>query len=667
MDQKTLSALAVMLGLLFVILLVMAFNSYSFDEQTVALVQARHKALNGPEFVDLHKKVATDLETHHGIVAAYASAEPFKKKLEAADKLWAEAKKASKESVEIVNANDLERKQRLEELLLEVGTKMKRAEDLLNELDQDIMEEVKNYEALQRRFRNAKKGLENPKYFQLVDKIRQDLKVERAFLENYNPNPTWLDQVAAQEKVWRQARKELEETEAVGTANPKAIEQFAQKVAHVEKLESTVLADLKRISGEMKALLKARDERPAMVKNGRLAHQEIGVDKASLLTQLDQALTDFPEVKDFVAKAKKSLTSLETNGDLAWARLSAENARFEKGEVVDFMVISRSSKELQRLAKEHTLQLKQLSSRIGELYVSWDEILHDMTIQEQGGQLKFFFDIKTVRVDKDNKATESHELRAVSESEYKKNDMNLGMVLVSKPKGKFNSEAIRTPSPPGYSAVGNPYYGKWAEGETSTKKIWHWHKRHKPFVLLIYNRAPRVPFVYMSHYRGYVSARGMGRPYYGGGRMGGMYYGSRGSWNKVAYAHSSYYRRSYGYSSYMSRYRARRQPVRSTRSSSYRSSGYRSSGRRSSGYRSSRSRGSSYRGSGYRSSSTRSSSGYRSSSSRSSSGYRSSGYRRSSSYRKSSYKRPSSSYRRSSYSSSRSRSRSWGGSRRRGK
>jgi len=154
---------------------------------------------------------------------------------------------------------------------------------------------------------------------------------------------------------------------------------------------------------------------------------------------------------------------------------------------------------------------------------------------------------------------------------------NLGMEIVSKPIGYFESEKSTRPTPEGMSRVNNPHYGEWKQ-DSSGNSFWHYYGMYSMFGHIFGSNDHRY---YRNDYNRYHGSSGA---YYGNGR-----YGSNGTYTRNRYK-SSTFNKTGGYKS---------ATTRSTKRSSYRKSKTtRSLSKRSSSSRPSRSSSSSFRSSG---------------------------------------------------------------------
>lgn len=98
----------------------------------------------------------------------------------------------------------------------------------------------------------------------------------------------------------------------------------------------------------------------------------------------------------------------------------------------------------------------------------------------------------------------------VDEEDYEDYEDDLGMEIVSKPYGYYESEKLEQSNPAGLSKVGNKNYGEWKKDPSSGDSYWEWYGK----------------------YRFYTTIFGLDRPYY---------YSEWDTWNRGYRGRDSYY------------------------------------------------------------------------------------------------------------------------------
>lgn len=86
-------------------------------------------------------------------------------------------------------------------------------------------------------------------------------------------------------------------------------------------------------------------------------------------------------------------------------------------------------------------------------------------------------------ITENGKRTET-EWEAVSEDSYWKHEEDLGMSLVTKPYGMYESEALTSATPPGFAYVGNPKYGRWENDPQTGERHWSFLEQYAMYHLL---------------------------------------------------------------------------------------------------------------------------------------------------------------------------------------
>lgn len=140
-------------------------------------------------------------------------------------------------------------------------------------------------------------------------------------------------------------------------------------------------------------------------------------------------------------------------------------------------------------------------------------VLDDM--KESGNFFKSYFHRYEIITDKKKTSTDWLE---VSEDFYRENLPFLGMTLWVKQDG--NEEQVH--GPPGYSYVGNSWYGRW-ERDSAGRSFWVFYGQYR----LLSDLMGPGP-IYRDYHTTYRSYRTTGRPYYGPRRE----YGTQGSFTR---------------------------------------------------------------------------------------------------------------------------------------
>jgi PBP1b-binding outer membrane lipoprotein LpoB len=123
----------------------------------------------------------------------------------------------------------------------------------------------------------------------------------------------------------------------------------------------------------------------------------------------------------------------------------------------------------------------------------------------------------------ENDVESESDWQKVGEAVFAANLNNLGMDIISKPYGMYESEVIRNAAPPGLAYVGNEKYGSWQQ-DASGSSFWSFYGKYAFLnALLGGNRYYYNDWdLWRRDYRGR-------RPYYGRNRDGSPMYGTSGT------------------------------------------------------------------------------------------------------------------------------------------
>lgn len=136
------------------------------------------------------------------------------------------------------------------------------------------------------------------------------------------------------------------------------------------------------------------------------------------------------------------------------------------------------------------------------------------------------------------------EFEEVSAELFDEHYDDLGLALLEKPYGAFESEAVKTASPPGMALVGNPKAGEW-KSDGHGGSFWFWY----PLFMNSYGGnmyGPGWNGYSRSEWDDYRRRREHGEGYYGG-TTGGRTYGTTGSATQTGPARESNFARRGGF------------------------------------------------------------------------------------------------------------------------
>jgi hypothetical protein len=410
------------------------------------------------------------------------------------------------------------------------------------------------------------------------------LAQEKDFLAPFADRESWTPRLD-------QARQEITEMKAIleERAQPlmaKNDSEDAQMLQdHLYRIRSGRTAALKESGAVAKRaadLIRFKEERPAMVEKALQDFKAMDLSAlAALRTTATQASSDWPEKKADITTRMAVFLELELQAAQSHAFVVAENKKSD-GEV-DFDKLVNHCEALNKGKTSFVQSRDNITSLLGQLYVSWDKILEDMEIRE-GAEVVFYHTYKLIKVDRENKSASENKVQQVSKELYLRHEKDLGMTLESKAKGFYDFEAVKKTSPPGYNYVGNSHYGRWEQ--RSGGSFWIFYGQYAFMRNLFWGSSYYHP-VSRTSWNGYRTSRDQGRTYYGRDSSGRSQYGSKGTMAQTKYKGSKYTSKG-GYAGTQFKrsggsYRGSKYASKSSRSSSSRSFSSSSRSSRSSG------------------------------------------------------------------------------------
>ncbi|MCG8642184.1 MAG: hypothetical protein MI862_20840 [Desulfobacterales bacterium] len=129
-------------------------------------------------------------------------------------------------------------------------------------------------------------------------------------------------------------------------------------------------------------------------------------------------------------------------------------------------------------------------------------------------------------LERDGETTET-DWQKVDFDLYEANLDFLGMAILAKPYGTFESDRLTQAAPPGMAYVGNPEYGEWKEDDNGDR-FWSWYGKYMFFSTLFF---PPSYYYYNSWYGWHNNYR-YARPYFGQTPNGLKKYGTHGTFIK---------------------------------------------------------------------------------------------------------------------------------------
>jgi hypothetical protein len=274
------------------------------------------------------------------------------------------------------------------------------------------------------------------------------------------------------------------------------------------------------------------------------------VDLTSLSSTVEKAEHDWPAKKDALETRLNTVRAIPQEAQQQWDGTAAarQDAAAGNATAPELATLIEADDKLSTDSTAIQHDAAELQSLSGQLYYSWDKILTDLDVERDGRDRRYRERIKTVRthfIDVAAHKTETTSDEAwvdVSEPAYRSVEDDLGMAIAHKDAGLFDSEAQTTAQPAGFAYIapesqGSNQYGYWTHSSTGT--FWTFLPEYLILRELLWNHGYRP--VMVEDYRGYRTAQGLGRSYYGRVTPASPpQYGTHGTFTQTHYANSRY-------------------------------------------------------------------------------------------------------------------------------
>lgn len=277
-------------------------------------------------------------------------------------------------------------------------------------------------------------------------------------------------------------------------------------------------------------------------------------DFAATTAAVDHAAHDWPAKKETLETRLAALRAIPQDAQKEWDTSAAARADAAQQKITgpEIAVLIQTDDDLARDVQRLQSGAGELTALSGQLYNSWDKILTDLDVAQQGPDRLYRERIKTVRTHWTDVAAHQTETssdeswQTVSESSFHAVENDLGMAIAHKDAGLFDSEAQTTPQPAGFAYIapesqGSNQYGYWTHSGGQT--FWTFLPEYLILRELLWNHDYRP--VVLDDYRAYRVAQVGGRTYYGTyyGQTtpsAPPRYGSHGTFTQTHYANSRY-------------------------------------------------------------------------------------------------------------------------------
>lgn len=387
----------------------------------------------------------------------------------------------------------------------------------------------------------------------VLEKYRQNLAAfiakDENFLKPIGEREGWnaqLDEaqelLEKAEETWsRDARPLFEKNNSDDT------QKLVLSITTVRTDRQNALKTAEALCKRAEKLLDYKARRNEIVEESKKRYEAMkGTDLGAIKVKAEKASSDWPEKKTDIAQRMEVFDSIMKTAEESIKSIEEESTKPE--DETDYDTLVHRVETLKHAQESFDDSYRTIPLLLDQLYLSWDKILEDMEITE-GYEVLFFHTYKIIKIDEANQTSEEVKKEQVTRDVYMRHEEHLGMVLESKPKGKFDFDASKLASPPGYNYIGNSHYGRW-ERDRSGRSFWVFYGQYALMRNLFWGSGFYRP-VYRSDWDGYRQAQSRGQTYYGSDTAGQKVYGSKGTQTAKKYAGSKYQKSSgYKYSKF---------------------------------------------------------------------------------------------------------------------
>jgi len=391
------------------------------------------------------------------------------------------------------------------------------------------------------------------KQFQRTEStVKEDLaKVPDLF--NGTPVATeWPARLSVAKSKLDRAEQARKDVEKVRSNDRESLMRAERLVGEQRRLRQSAIEEASAIEGEANRWLDFQRNLPHYLAKMQQEHDDIRkADIAPVAQVVEKAERDWPAKKADLDSRLNAIRSAPDRAEQQWQASAAarEAAAAGKATGPQIATLIQADSALAEASTGVARNSENLRSLSGQLYDSWDKILEDLDVINEGREPIYREKLKTVRthfVDVAEKKTEtSSDVKWVDVSPvaYRSVEKDLGMAISHKDAGLYDSEAQNVPQPAGFAYIAPPdvgrnQYGYWTHNESGS--FWTFLPQYLIMRELLWGRGSYQPIV-VNEYNSYYTAQRSGRSYYGQETpQAAPKYGSHGTFTQKRYGDSRY-------------------------------------------------------------------------------------------------------------------------------
>lgn len=373
-------------------------------------------------------------------------------------------------------------------------------------------------------------------------KLKSKVEGDSDYLGKLNKREQWLSSLARIEKDYKKEMDAFLKTgdELIKQDKSDDSSKIFSLTTTMGNKRKVFVQEYDRIEKKIERFAYYKDNFDKLREQAKLNYEFISnYDLNPLELKVQKAQTDWPVKQADLNNRVRNLRSIKNNAATLWKAFQKEAEKSP----ISYDLAGKTADQIIESKKILEESSQQISSLTDQLYYSYSKILTDMRTSP-----RYQNHLKTIKVYFDNRNEVKEQWVDVSSTHYNKNRNNLGMTVESKDLGKYDFEAKRFASPPGYNYIGDRRYGRW-ERDSYGNSFWAFYGQYAFMRSLFWGPGYYSP-IYRSNYNTYRRYRNVGRTYYGRTSTGRPKYGSRGSYTRTRYANSRYMTKSYRGSNY---------------------------------------------------------------------------------------------------------------------
>jgi hypothetical protein len=382
--------------------------------------------------------------------------------------------------------------------------------------------------------------------------VKEDLaKVPDLF--NGTPVATeWPARLAVAKTKLERAEDARKQLEKIRSGDRAEVDRAERLLSEEHRMRQLAMDEAAAVEGEANRWLDFQRNLPHYLAKIQQEHDQIkALDIAPVAQIVEKAGRDWPAKKADLDSRLNAIRSTPEKAELQWQATEALRQTAVSGKLAgpQIATLIEADTLLADAATGLTRNTDNLKALSGQLYDSWDKVLEDLEVSNEGREPVYREKLKTVRThftDVAEKKTEtSSDVKWVNVSPvaYRAVERDLGMAVSHKDAGLYDSEAQNVAQPAGYAYIASPevgrnQYGYWSRNEGGS--FWTFLPEYLIMRELLWGRGGYQP-VMANQYNTFHTYQREGRSWYGQETpQAAPKYGTTGTFTQKRYGDSRY-------------------------------------------------------------------------------------------------------------------------------